>query len=118
MRLDRRRVGDDVNPLKGASPAPPPPSGNALLSSSKLCKNQAFRFKNRLFGFQYHMEFTPSDIEAVVAADRENASKVLGPDGLKSIAEQTGKLYSRYARLGDRILGNFVQFLRVYDSSK
>src|SRR5205823_1331959 len=26
-------------------PAPPPPTGNALLSSSKLCKNQAFRFK-------------------------------------------------------------------------
>jgi len=29
-------------------PAPPPPTGNALLSSSRLCKNQAFRFKNRL----------------------------------------------------------------------
>jgi GMP synthase-like glutamine amidotransferase len=32
-------------------PAPQPPSGNVLLSSSRACKNQAFRFKNRLFGF-------------------------------------------------------------------
>src|SRR3954468_20801044 len=59
-------------------PAPPPPTGNALLSSSKLCRNEAFRFKNRLFGFQYHFEFTEADIESVVAANREEARAVLG----------------------------------------
>ena len=94
--------------------APPPPTGNALLSSSKLTKNQAFRFKTRLFGFQYHMELTVPDIEAIVAADREGAGKVLGADGERTIREDTSKYYSRYARLGDRILANFVQFLKVY----
>jgi len=44
-------------------PAPPPPTGNALLASSKACKNQAFRFKTRLFGFQYHFEWTELDFE-------------------------------------------------------
>ena len=95
-------------------PAPPPPAGNALLSSSKLCKNQAFRFKTRLFGFQYHMELTLPDIEAIISADREAVQTVLGADGERTVREDGSKYYSRYARLGDRILANFVQFLKVY----
>jgi GMP synthase (glutamine-hydrolysing) len=95
-------------------PAPPPPTGNALLSSSKLCKNQAFRFKTRLFGFQYHMELTVPDIEAIISAGREDLQKVLGADGERKVREETAKNYPRYARLGDRILANFVQFLKVY----
>src|SRR3954466_3236064 len=51
-------------PNPAPPPAPPPPSGNALLSSTKSCKNQAFRFKNRLFGFQYHVEMDESGIDA------------------------------------------------------
>jgi GMP synthase (glutamine-hydrolysing) len=95
-------------------PAPPPPSGNALLSSSRLCKNQAFRFKNRLFGFQWHMELTPKDIEAIVIAGRDVVTSVLGPSGESTIRQDTEKYYPEYSRLGDRLLGNFVQFLKVY----
>ncbi|MGA2441143.1 MAG: gamma-glutamyl-gamma-aminobutyrate hydrolase family protein [Tepidisphaeraceae bacterium] len=95
-------------------PAPPPPTGNALLSSSRLCKNQAFRFKNRLFGFQYHFEFTESDLEMVISAGRHDIAKVLGPDGEKTIRQETVVNYPRYARQGERMLRNFVQFLKVY----
>ena len=95
-------------------PAPPPPSGNALLSSSPLCKNQAFRFKNRLFGFQYHVELTPEGINAILSADAENLRKFAGPDGETRIRQDTEKYYRQYARLGDKILRNFVQFLKVY----
>jgi GMP synthase (glutamine-hydrolysing) len=95
-------------------PAPPPPAGNALLSSSRACKNQAFRFKSRLFGFQYHIEFTEPNIEAIVAANKQEVVTVLGPTGEKTIAEETKKYYPRYARQCERILRNFVQFLKVY----
>lgn len=95
-------------------PAPPPPTGNVLISSTPACKNQAFRFKSRLIGFQYHFEFTPSDIEGVVAHASDEARRVLGPDGLAAIPEQTERNYPRYERLGNRILANFVQFLKVY----
>jgi GMP synthase (glutamine-hydrolysing) len=94
-------------------PAPPPPSGNSLLSSSRTCKNQAFRFKNRLFGFQYHIECTEPDIEALLANDRDGVA-ALGPDGAATVREGTGKFYPRYARLGDRLLTNYVQFLKAY----
>lgn len=110
--FDLPKLPSPANPP--APPAPPPPTGNVLLSSSKLCRNQAFRFKNRLFGFQYHPEFTVDDIQKVVAAGKADVQKVLGADGEKRILEETTRHYPRYARLGDRILQNFVQFLRVY----
>ncbi len=95
-------------------PAPPPPSGNALLSSSKSCKNQAFRFKNRLFGFQYHFELTEPDIEKILSAGKDDVSKALPANGERQIRQDTGRYYPRYARLGERIVRNFVQFLKVY----
>ncbi len=95
-------------------PAPPPPTGNSLLSSSKLCKNQAFRFKTRLFGFQYHFEMTEEDIAAMVASGQQDIQKVLGADGVNKIRSETARNYSRYARLGERLVKNFVQFLKVY----
>lgn len=103
-----------VHPNPPAPPAPPPPTGNLLLSSSATCKNQAFRFKNRLIGFQYHVEFTQADIEAVLANASDTDKQVLGPDGLAAIREQTAQFYPKYQRLGDRILRNIVQFLRLY----
>jgi GMP synthase (glutamine-hydrolysing) len=101
-------------PNPAPPPAPPPPTGNSLLSSSKLCKNQAFRFKTRLFGFQYHFEMTPEGIEALLDADRESALKVLGAEGVDRVRADTTTHYERHARLGNRILSNFVQFLKVY----
>jgi GMP synthase-like glutamine amidotransferase len=96
-------------------PAPPPPTGNALISSTRTCKNQAFRFKSRLFGFQYHFEMTEAGIEALLANRKEDVVKVLGSDGEAKVREETKKLYPRHARLGDRVLQNFVQFLKAYD---
>jgi len=101
-------------PNTAPPPAPPPPSGNALLSSSKACKNQAFRFKTRIFGFQYHMELTEEGIDAILSAGKDDLTKVLGPDGAEKIRQDTARNYPQYARLGDRIISNFVQFLRLY----
>jgi GMP synthase (glutamine-hydrolysing) len=94
-------------------PAPPPPAGNALLCSSKACKNQAFRFKHRLFGFQWHPELTPELIDGIIAASPTVAA-TLGSDAAARIRQETEKNFPQYARLGDKLLRNFVQFLKVY----
>ncbi|HEX8915212.1 MAG TPA: gamma-glutamyl-gamma-aminobutyrate hydrolase family protein [Humisphaera sp.] len=100
-----------------ATGGPPPPTGNSLLSSTKLCRNQAFRFKNRLFGFQYHFEFTEADIEAVLSAGRADLEKALGGGGAADRVRQDTKThYSRYSRLGERLIRNWVQFLHVYET--
>lgn len=108
--FDLPRLPAPTNP----PPGPPPPTGNALLSSSAKCKNQAFRFKTRLFGFQYHFELDRVGIDNLIAGNREELKQALGSEGEQTIRSDTEKHYARYARLGDRILGNFVQFLKVY----
>ena len=58
---------------------------------------------------------TEGGIEAMLANRKEDVAKVLGPDGEAKIRDDTKKFYPRHARLGDRILQNFVQFLKAYD---
>jgi GMP synthase (glutamine-hydrolysing) len=109
--FDLPRLPAPPNPPAGG---PPPPTGSVLISSSRICKSQAFRFKNRLFGFQYHVEATPQIIQSMIAASKDDIAKVLGPGGETRILEDTQRYYPRYERLTNRILQNFVQFLRVY----
>ena len=86
----------------------------ALLSSSRVCKNQAYRFKTKLFGFQYHFEWTREDIEKLIANDRETATQYLGADAESILRADTEKHYARYARAGDKLIQNFVQYLKTY----
>lgn len=107
----------DLPKLPSAPPppgSPPAPTGNSLLSSSRACKNQAFRFRNRLFGFQYHFELTESNIDHLLSDGKEDLLSVVGPEGITRIRNETPQNYPRYARLGDRIVKNFVQFTRTY----
>ena len=58
---------------------------------------------------------TEAGIDALLANRKEDVTKVLGPDGEQKIRDDTRKYYPRHARLGDRVLQNFVQFLKAYD---
>ncbi|MBA2708864.1 MAG: gamma-glutamyl-gamma-aminobutyrate hydrolase family protein [Gemmatimonadaceae bacterium] len=95
-------------------PAPPPLTGNALISSTGACKNQAFRFKSRLYGFQYHFEMTAEGLASLIEGDKETAERELGPGGLAKLKEDTTRFLPEYERLGNRILRNYVQFLKAY----
>jgi GMP synthase-like glutamine amidotransferase len=110
--FDLPRLPAPANPAP--PPAPPPPAGNVLIASTKLCKNQAFRFRNRLFGFQFHIEATPDIIRAMVEAGRAEIERAGVAGGAEAILADTEKYYPRYERLTNRVLQNFVQFLRVY----
>lgn len=111
--FDLPRLPPPANPAP--PPAPPPATGNALISSTRTCRNQAYRFKNRLFGFQYHIELTRNGIAEIMRGNKDELIKVLGADGEAKINEGTEKHYTRYERAGNKILQNFVQFLHAYD---
>jgi GMP synthase-like glutamine amidotransferase len=111
--FDLPRLPAPANPAP--PPSPPPPTGNVLLSTTRACKNQAFRFKSRLVGFQYHFELTEAGIETMLANRQKEIAAALGSDAAQNIREQTPKNYPRYARLGNRILENFVQYLKAYN---
>ena len=95
------------------APAPAPPTGNALLASSRTCKNQAFRFKTRVVGFQYHFEMTPPGIETMLANGIDTIEKVLGPGGFDQVCADTKKHYAAYERLGNKMMQNIVEFLQL-----
>src|SRR5258706_10223185 len=91
--FDLPKLPPPPTPAAGTPPGPPPPTGSVLISTSKVCKNQAFRFKNRLFGFQYHFEMDQGGIEAMLANSGEDVVKVLGADGEWKIWEETARDY-------------------------
>ncbi len=110
--FDLPRLAPPPNPP--APPAPPPPTGNMLISSTRTCRNQMFRFKGRLFGIQYHVEMDKAGIEAMLEHAREDVLKVHGAEGVQTIRDETVKNYPQYERLGNRVLNNFVQYLKIY----
>lgn len=90
---------------------PPPPTGNSLLSSTRACRNQAYRFRNRLLGFQYHFEMTPEAIEALLVHGKADMERVLGAGGAEQIRSDTKKYYPDYERLGNRLIRNIIEFM-------
>ena len=104
-------------PATPPPPGPPPPTGNALIASTRTCRNQAFRFKTKLFGFQFHFELDRPGITSLVNGNRDEAARVLGSDFEARINLDTEKHYPRFERAGNKMLTNFVQFLRAYNTA-
>jgi GMP synthase (glutamine-hydrolysing) len=63
------------------------PLGAALLASSELYKNQAFRYKNNVYGFQFHIEVTKKIIQEWF----EDRAEV------NSIMKETDRIYEEYS---------------------
>lgn len=71
------------------------PAGAVWLASSDACRNQAFRLGNSVFGFQFHLETTPTSAAALL----EHCGDEL--DG------------SRYVQSAARITGNPAAFAQI-----
>ncbi|RPD42472.1 type 1 glutamine amidotransferase [Chitinophaga barathri] len=44
------------------------PEGAVHLAQSAACKNQAYRYGDRVYGLQFHLEMTPAALEGMIAA--------------------------------------------------
>lgn len=102
----------DFDPDK---PGPPPPTGNALLASAVHCKNAGFRFRDNLYGFAFHPQLEPEDFDAIFRHHGGMAGAAHGSGALDRIKADLAKHQGRYARLGTRLLQNYVQYLHAYD---
>lgn len=52
------------------------PSGAALIAENDACRNQAFMYGSRVFGFQFHLENTQEIIQSLI----ENCGEEMVPD--------------------------------------
>lgn len=83
------------------------PPGAVPLASSAACKVQAFRAGLRAYGFQYHFEWTISDIDNL--AHNELMQRAGVP--ALHLRQQTRAYYPAYRRLARRLCQNLVSCL-------
>jgi GMP synthase-like glutamine amidotransferase len=60
------------------------PSGATVLAKSGVCAHQAFVYKKRVFGFQFHLECTQEGIEGLVA---NGADELVPSDNVQTAGE-------------------------------
>jgi GMP synthase-like glutamine amidotransferase len=83
------------------------PPGAELLASSDLCRNQAFRAGDRVYGLQFHLEVTPEMIADWCVQD-ENSGDVRE---LEAAIDPSFNA-ARMASLSARVFGNWCELLQ------
>jgi GMP synthase (glutamine-hydrolysing) len=87
------------------------PKGAKLLASSPLCKNQAFKFGDNIYGFQFHLEVDKPMIERWLNVP-ENKREIEELDGKidpERIKADTPEYISRLNELSNSVFGNFIE---------
>jgi GMP synthase (glutamine-hydrolysing) len=77
-----------------------PPAG-VLMASSDACKNQAFRVGLTTYCFQYHFEWTRSDIDGILDQFATWIQEAGGD--VDAIRRDTETKYDLYRHMGDRL---------------
>ena len=80
------------------------------LAFSPLCANQAFRYGNKVYGFQFHMEVDEPMIQRWlnVAENQQEISRLGGADHLERIQYETTEYMARLTELSTRVFGEFI----------
>ena len=87
------------------------PDGAKLLASSPLCKNQAFRYGENVYGFQFHLEVDTPMIERWLRVP-ENCKEIENLNGKidpEQIRVETPDYISRLNELSNSVFGNFIE---------
>jgi GMP synthase-like glutamine amidotransferase len=85
------------------------PPGAELLASSDLCRNQAFRAGERVYGLQFHLEVTPEMIADWCMQDANSGD-------VRELEAPIDPSFNaaRMATLSARVFGNWCELLQVH----
>jgi len=86
------------------------PRSTRHLAFSPRCANQAFRYDNKVYGFQFHMEVDEPMIQRWlnVAENQQEISSLGGADHLERIQQETSEYMARLSELSTRVFGEFI----------
>lgn len=93
------------------------PEGAVRLATSDTCINQAFRYGQKVYGFQFHLEVEEPLIERwlKVPLHRKEIEDSRGRIDPENIRRETSLYIERLKRLSDRTFG---QFIRLFGTKK
>ncbi len=86
------------------------PKGAVKLASSKTCGNQAFRYGNKVYGFQFHLEVDKQMIERWLI-NPENKKELAELEGVIDpdlIREKTPELINDLIKLSNKTFTKFI----------
>jgi GMP synthase (glutamine-hydrolysing) len=91
------------------------PDGAVHLASSEHCTNQAFKFGNNVYGFQFHLEVDTNLIERwlKVPANKKDIKNTNGEITPENIREQTPKHIRRLIDLSNAVFGQFFDHFEL-----
>ncbi len=87
------------------------PKGAKLLASSPLCTNQAFRYGQNVYGFQFHLEVDKPMVERwlVVPENKKEIEDLNGKIDPEQIRTETPDYIIRLNELSNTVFGNFLE---------
>ena len=87
------------------------PKGAKLLASSPLCTNQAFRYGQNIYGFQFHLEVDKPMVERwlVVPENKKEIEDLNGKIDPEQIRTETPDYIIRLNELSNTVFGNFIE---------
>ena len=86
------------------------PEGAVALASSVTCANQAFRYGDKVYGFQFHMEVDEPLVERWLAVPlhREEIESLAGAVDPQRIRSENGAYVGDLKRIARRTFGAFI----------
>ncbi|NIP31157.1 MAG: amidotransferase [Candidatus Dadabacteria bacterium] len=87
------------------------PDGAVCLATSKTCRNQAFRYGNRIYGFQFHLEVDKPMIERWLrnSANKKEIEELNGLIDPEVIKDETPKYIKRLKELSGDTFTKFIE---------
>ncbi|MDZ4224950.1 MAG: gamma-glutamyl-gamma-aminobutyrate hydrolase family protein, partial [bacterium] len=91
------------------------PKGAVHLASSPLCENQAFRYRNNVYGVQFHMEVDEPMIQRwlTVGVNKQELDDSKGVFSADLIGKETGQHIGRLKSLGTQSFNAFIDLFGI-----
>jgi len=91
------------------------PKSTRHLAFSSLCANQAFRYGDNVYGFQFHMEVDEPMIHRWlrVMENQKEISSLRGANYLERLYNETPEYVARLTQLSERVFGEFIHLFSI-----